>query len=129
MATHSSILSWEIPWSEEPGELQSMGSQRVQHDSMTKKIADEQRCDSFKLTGKGLSRVYTYMQYLHISIVPQTPLPPRLPHIVEQSSLCSTVQVSSVAQLCPTLCNPMDRSMPGLPVHPQLPEFTQTHVH
>ena len=37
--------------------------------------------------------------------------------------------VSSVAQSCPTLCNPMNRSMPGLPVHHQLPEFTQTHVH
>ena len=32
MATHSSILAWEIPWTEEPGELQSMGSQRVGHD-------------------------------------------------------------------------------------------------
>ena len=37
--------------------------------------------------------------------------------------------VSSVAQLCPTHCNPMNRSTPGLPVHHQLPEFTQTHVH
>ena len=36
---------------------------------------------------------------------------------------------SSVAQLCPTLCNPMNRSTPGLPVHHQLPEFTQTHIH
>ena len=36
---------------------------------------------------------------------------------------------SSVAQLCPTPCNPMDCSTPGLPVHHQLPEFTQTHVH
>ena len=36
---------------------------------------------------------------------------------------------SSVAQSCPTLCDPMNRSMPGLPVHHQLPEFTQTHVH
>ena len=36
---------------------------------------------------------------------------------------------SSVAQSCPTLCDPMDCSMPGLPVHPQLPEFTQTHIH
>ena len=32
MATHSSILAWEIPWIEEPGKLQSMGSQRVGHD-------------------------------------------------------------------------------------------------
>ena len=36
---------------------------------------------------------------------------------------------SSVAQLCPTLCDPMDCSMPGFPVHHQLPELTQTHVH
>ena len=40
----------------------------------------------------------------------------------------SSVQFSSVAQ-CPTLCNPMNRSTPGLPVHHQLLEFTQTHVH
>ena len=40
-----------------------------------------------------------------------------------------SVQFSSVAQSCPTLCDPMDRSTPGLPVHYQLPEFTQTHVH
>ena len=39
------------------------------------------------------------------------------------------VQFSSVAQLCQTLCDPMNRSTPGLPVHHQLPEFTQTHVH
>ena len=38
------------------------------------------------------------------------------------------IQFSSVAQSCPTLCNPMNRSTPGLPVHHQLPEFTQTHV-
>ena len=38
-------------------------------------------------------------------------------------------QFSSVVQLCPTLSNPMNRSTPGLPVHHQLPEFTQTHVH
>ena len=41
----------------------------------------------------------------------------------------SSVQFSSVAQSCPTLCNPMDCSTPSLPVHHQLPEFTQTHVH
>ena len=40
-----------------------------------------------------------------------------------------SVQFSSVAQSCPTLCHPMNRSMPGLPVHHKLPEFTQTHVH
>ena len=41
----------------------------------------------------------------------------------------SSVWLSSVAQSCPTLCNPMNRSTPGLPVHHQLPEFTQIHVH
>ena len=40
-----------------------------------------------------------------------------------------TFQFSSVAQSCLTLCDPMNRSTPGLPVHHQLPEFTQSHVH
>ena len=39
------------------------------------------------------------------------------------------VCISSVAQSCPTVCDPMNCSTPGLPVHHQLPEFTQTHVH
>ena len=37
--------------------------------------------------------------------------------------------ISSVAQSCPTLCDPMNCSTPGFPVHHKLPEFTQTHVH
>ena len=41
----------------------------------------------------------------------------------------SLVQFSSVAQSCPTLCYPVNRSTPVLPVHHQLPEFTQTHIH
>ena len=41
----------------------------------------------------------------------------------------SSVQFISVAQSCPTLCDPMNRSTPGLPVHHQLPEYSQTHVH
>ena len=47
-------------------------------------------------------------------------LPPELP---------VSVQFSSVTQSCPTLCDPMNRSTPGIPVHHQLLEFTQTHVH
>ena len=42
---------------------------------------------------------------------------------------CLGVQLSSVAQSCPTLCDPMNGSTPGLPVHHQLPESTHTHVH
>ena len=47
----------------------------------------------------------------------------------EDSPSGEPVQFSSVTQSCPTLWDPMNRSMPGLPVHHQLPEFTQTHVH
>ena len=79
MATHSSILAWKIPWTGEPGGLQSIGSQRVGNDRAT-----------------------------------------------NTSDLC---QFSSVTQSCLTLCDPMNCSTPGLPVHHQLPEFTQTHVH
>ena len=43
--------------------------------------------------------------------------------------MCDSVHFSSVAQSCPTLCDPMNHSTPGLPVHHHLPEFTQTHVH
>ena len=45
------------------------------------------------------------------------------------SSPISSVQFSSVTQSCLTLCNPMNHSTPGLPVHHQLVEFTQTHIH
>ena len=58
------------------------------------------------------------------------------PHVMFIKGVClvsnrmlSSVQFSSVAQSCPTLCDPMNRSTPGLPVHNHLPEITQTHVH
>ena len=44
MATHSSILAWEIPWTEEPGGLQSMGSQRVGHNLGTQQILSSELC-------------------------------------------------------------------------------------
>ena len=52
----------------------------------------------------------------------------KMPHLLKYHFL-KLLQFSSVAQLCPTLCNPMDCRMPGLPVHHQLLESTQTHVH
>ena len=48
---------------------------------------------------------------------------------MKRCSISLVIQFSSVAQSCPTLWDPMNCSMPGLPVHHQLPEFTQTHVH
>ena len=53
---------------------------------------------------------------------------PSLSESVSESLEKYSVQFSLVAQSCPTLCDPMNRSTPGLPVHHQLPEFTQTHV-
>ena len=45
------------------------------------------------------------------------------------TNLFESSYMASVTQSCPTLCNTMDCSMPGLAVHHQLPEFAQTHVH
>ena len=56
----------------------------------------------------------SYMAFIMLMCVPSMP---------------ASVQFSSVAQSCPTLCDPMNCSTPGLPVHHQLLEFTQTHVH
>ena len=53
-----------------------------------------------------------------------------LPDVKKETYQCTGgIQFSSAAQLCPTLLDPMNRSTPGLPVHHQLPEFTETHVH
>ena len=52
----------------------------------------------------------------------------RVPFISRIQVLCQIVQFSSVSQPCPTLCDSMDCSTPGLPVHHQLPELAQTHV-
>ena len=56
-------------------------------------------------------------------------LPPVVAPWTTVSQILLLLQFSSVTQSCPTLCDPMNRSTPGLPVHHQLPEFTQTHVH
>ena len=52
-----------------------------------------------------------------------------LKEFIKHSESVYSVQFSSVAQSCPTLCNPVNRSTPGLSVYHQLSEFTQTHVH
>ena len=67
-------------------------------------------------TGHWVPRHCTWLNIQGLSL--------RILHSVEIN-----IQFSSVAQLCTTLCDPMNRSMPGLSVHHQLPESTQTHVH
>ena len=49
--------------------------------------------------------------------------------LLQMAGFHSSLRLSSVSQLCPTLCNPMDCSTPGFPIHHQLPELAQTHVH
>ena len=56
-------------------------------------------------------------------------LPEHLTKFRKTFYLLDSIQFSSVAQSCLTLCDPMNRSTPGLPVHHQLLEFTQTHGH
>ena len=77
------------------------------------------------LFSKTFSTYFQDLTYAFKTLSP--PLPPLLTPVV--STVFSSVQFSSVAQSCLTLCNPMNHSTPGLPVHHQLPEFTQTHVH
>ena len=59
----------------------------------------------------------------------QTSFCDRIIHTPATTHMIVSVQFSSVAQSCPTLCDPMNRSTPGLPVHHHLPEFTQAHIH
>ena len=95
MATHSSILAWKIPWTEEPEAWQATvcGSQRVGHDWAT--------------------NIHTHTQVFQ----------------TWWKLIVLVFHFHSVCKSCPTLHNPMDHRTPGLPVHHQLPEFTQTHVH
>ena len=68
------------------------------------------------------THTYTHIQSLYGHYTHIHTITLRTPHTY-------THQFSSAAQLCPTLCDPMNHSTPGLPVHHQLPEFIQTHVH
>ena len=130
MTTYCSILAWRISWTEEPGGPQPIVWQRRRHDCSDLACTRAQmnwlteiwelpspwswdvshlQCGCVH-TPKG-SWIHKLLGFLW-----------RRPHIRSD-------QIRSVAQLCPTLCDPMNRSTPGLPVHHQLLEFTQTHVH
>ena len=72
----------------------------------------------------------THVRWVSDAIQPSRPLSsPSPPAFSHSQHPFSSVQFSSVMQSCPTLCNPMNHSTPGLPVHHQPPESTQTHVH
>ena len=108
--THSSILPWRIPWTEEPGRLQSMRLQRVRHNLATKQphfLFISSDTTARDVSGRKKSIFCGSNSF-------------------SNPNIC---KFSSVTQLYPSLCDPMNCSMPGLPVHHQLLEFTQTHVH
>ena len=67
--------------------------------------------------------------FLMTSLIFATLLYGRIRFVLNGTVNLTLAQFSSVAQSCPTHCEPVDCSTPGLPVHHQLPEFTQTHVH
>ena len=79
----------------------------------------------------GVEFLFMNFKDLNIESITHQIVSNQLNCVQEQSSrLCiSSLQFSSVVQSCPTLCHPMNHSTPGLPVHHQLPEFTQTHIH
>ena len=112
MATHSSVLAWRIPWTEEFGRLWSIGSQRVGHNPINLACTHKYICKTFNTMAKRWFVSRLFLLFL----------------INKSVTVSSVSQFSSVAQSCLTLCDPMNRSTPGLPVHHQLPEFTQTHV-
>ena len=73
--------------------------------------------------GQRVPKRWTRLSHTHTHTHTYTDIHPWSP------SSKSPIQFNSVAQLCPILCDPMNRSTPGLPVHHHLPEFTQTHIH
>ena len=128
MAPHSSTLAWKIPWTEEPGGLQSMGSLRVRHDWATSVSlftfmhwrrkwqptpvflpGESQGRGAWWATVYGVAQSWTRLKRLSSSSS----------STIADTNVMRTDQdeliLCSVAQSCPTLCNPMECSPPGSP--------------
>ena len=113
MATNSSILSWTTPWTEDPGELQSMGSKKFGHNWVTSTFTFQGMQESQWCATALILAQETWLLTLQE---------------FESDDLTLVVVVQSLSQ-GPTLCNTMDFSTPGFPVLHYLPGPTQTHVH
>ena len=123
-----------MPWPPDgPSSLPPGGLQRIR----IRKLAVRGQSESLSLLTRCEARCCRYHPQLGCQTLPgDRPAQSVLPQDVGPC-LCrhspgrsfGVDQFSSVAQSCPTLCNPMDCSMPGFPVHHQLQELTQTHVH
>ena len=112
MATHSSILAWRIPWTEKPGRLHSMGSQRVGHDWVTFAFIVPYCFNyfsfvvKFKNIGEKLNGILGFEKCLLLFIAFYT----------AWQVVCMYVCVL-VTQSCLTLCHPMGCNPPGSSVH------------
>ena len=123
MATHSSVLAWRMPGMGDPGGLRSLGLHRVGHDWSDLVVVERWYHRIYLQGNNGETDI-------EISLMDMRSGDERWDVWRGTWKLTfSSVQFSSVTQSRLTLRNPMNHSMPGLPVHHQLPEFTQTHVH
>ena len=132
MATHSSILAWRIQWTGEPGGLWSIGHKESDTTEATHHEQGQDRialmCDvqptvymtriSNKQHSVLYARVHTDITHIYDIVTTR-----------DSTYVVRYIHFSLVAQSCPALCDPMNSSTPGLPVHHQLLESTQTHVH
>jgi len=125
-------------WTGRPAVLQSMGSQIVRHDWRLNWTMGKNRRKRIRRNGVAIVNKRVWKVVL-AKLTAWSLFVSKANHLVKAMVFpvvmyrCENWTIrkafSSVTQSCPTLFDPMNRSMPGLPVHHQLPEFTETHVH
>ena len=150
MANHSSILAWRIPWTEEHVVCRILSTFSLSSDSPNSHwgispilafffleilfTEEDKNCkEKGTLCSVGnvnqCSHCGHFMDnFLQLHKKSKTELSYD-PAILLLGIYTRSDQIRSVTQLCPTLCDPMNHSTPGLPVYHLFPDFTQTHVH
>ena len=117
MANHFSILALRIPWTVWKGKKIGHWKMNFPGENMLLEKSGEIVTEIIKRWSQSKNNtqlwIWPVMEVKSIAV---------------KSNIASD-QIRSVAQSCPTLCDPMNHSTPGLPVHHQLPAFTQTNVH
>ena len=133
----ASLTQWTWVWAssgrwwctEKPGMLQSMGLQRVWHDWVIELNWTELPSLVLFMNPCGLKLMSSIFLGSKITADGDCNHEIKRCLVLGRKAVTNLVQFSSVTPSCPTLCDPMNCSTPGLPVHHQLPEFVQTHVH
>ena len=95
--------------------------------SFSKKATIPEAFSKLRILSFNFIQVVSYAQRWHYSLIPW--LSKWCFHLVSFLAKAASASVSSVTQSCPALCDPMDCIKPGFPVHHQIPELAQTHVH